>query len=67
MRKKYPILAKHPYLLPAAWAVRGGAVVLGHREKLTQATAIARTVSDENLNAHQDALRYVGLDFRADL
>lgn len=67
MRKKYPILAKHPYLLPAAWAVRGGAVVLGHREKLTKANAVARTVSDENLNAHQDALRYVGLDFHGDL
>lgn len=66
MRKKYPILEKHPYLLPAGWVVRGGAVVLGHREKLTKANRIAREVSDEALNSHQEGLRYVGLDFHGE-
>lgn len=63
MRKKYPVLEKYPVLLPGAWVVRGGAVVLGKREKLTHAAQIAREVSDETLNAHQDALRFVGLEY----
>lgn len=63
MQKKYPVLEKHPYLLPVGWAVRGGTVLFGNREKLTKANEIAKMVTDEAINAHQDALRYVGLDF----
>ena len=63
MQKKYPVLKKHPWLLPGAWIVRGGTVLFGHREKLAKANTVAKLVSDEALNAHQDALRFVGLDF----
>lgn len=66
MRLKYPVLEKHPYLLPLGWVVRGGAVVFGHREKLAHARNVANLVSDEALNAHQDALRFVGLDFHGE-
>lgn len=63
MQKKYPVLEKYPCLLPVGWAVRGGAVIFGNREKLTKANKVAKVVTDEALNAHQDALRYVGLEF----
>ena len=63
MQKKYSILKKYPCFLPVGWAIRGGAVLFGNREKLTKANEVAKVVTDEALNAHQDALRYVGLDF----
>lgn len=66
MRKKYPILEKYPILLPFGWMVRGGAVLLGHREKLTAAANVGKLVTDEALNAHQEALRFVGLDFHGE-
>lgn len=66
MRIRYPILEKYPVLLPGAWIVRGGSVLLKHREKLENASRIGELVTDEALNAHQDALRYVGLDFHGE-
>ena len=64
MQKKYPVLEKYPVLLPAGWAVRGGAVLLRHREKLTSAVKVGQQVSDEALNTHQENLRFVGLEYR---
>lgn len=61
MQKKYPILQHLPFLLPAAWAVRGMAVLLCKREKLDRAIKTGNRISDEALTAHQEALRAVGL------
>lgn len=63
MRKKYPVLEKWPVLLPVFWVVRGMTVLLHKREKIGENVRIAQMVSDEALSAHQDALRYVGLEF----
>ena len=63
MRKKYPILVKLPIALPLYWVVRGMTVLLHKREKIGENVRIAQMVSDDALMAHQEALRYVGLDF----
>lgn len=63
MQKKYPILNRFPFLLPAAWIVRGLAVLLYHREKLDTAVKTGSMISDDALNAHQEALRMVGLEW----
>ena len=63
MQKKYPILKRLPFLLPAAWVVRGMAVLLNNREKLDTAVKKGSMISDDALHSHQEALRMVGLEW----
>lgn len=63
MQKKYLILNRIPLLLPAAWMVRGMAVLLHGRKKLSTAVKIGGMINDDALKAHQEALRMVGLEW----
>ena len=63
IRKKYPILHRLPFLLPAAWVLRGLTVLLHKRSKLSHAVRNGRIIDDAALNAHQEALRVVGLEW----
>ena len=63
MQKKYPILNRFPFLLPAAWVVRGMSVLLHNRKKLDAAVKTGSMISDDALNSHQEALRMVGLEW----
>ena len=63
MQKKYSVLNRYPFLLPAAWVVRGLSVLLHKREKLETAVKTGSMISDDALIAHQEALRMVGLEW----
>lgn len=63
MQKKYPVLNRFPILLPGAWVVRGTTVLLKKREKLRAAVRKGSIINDDALNAHQEALRRVGLEW----
>lgn len=67
MEKKYPILNRHPLLLPAAWAVRGISVLLYNREKIDAAAKTGSMISDDALHSHQEALRMVGLEWHGQI
>lgn len=63
MQKKYPVLLRFPFLLPGAWVVRGIAVLLTGRDKLSAAVKAGSMISDDALKAHQEVLRKVGLEW----
>ena len=63
MKKKYPVLIRFPFLLPGAWVVRGLAVLLNGRGKLSAAVKTGTIISDDALKAHQEVLRKVGLEW----
>jgi hypothetical protein len=63
MQKKYPVLIRFPFFLPAAWVVRGFAALLTGREKLRGAVKTGRLINDDALQAHQEVLRKVGLEW----
>jgi len=63
MQKKYPVLLRFPFLLPGAWVVRGIAVLLTGRDKLSAAVKAGSMISDDALMAHQEVLRKVGLEW----
>lgn len=61
MQKKYSLLKRMPFLLPAAWIVRGVTILLREREKVDSAVKKGRMIDDDALHTHQEALRMVGL------
>lgn len=64
MRRKYPILRPMPFLLPVCWIIRWVTAVLFRRENIRrQRRALAISTADE-IKTYQQALDYVGLDFR---
>ncbi len=64
MCEKYPILTKVPVLLPLMWVVRGIQVVFGSKRQLIARTnANIKVLTTDNIDAFQDSLHYVGLDF----
>jgi len=63
MRHRYPILEKHPGLLPLLWPVRWGSVLLLRREKLRQQYEELQMTNAAAVQTYQQALQYVGLDF----
>lgn len=63
MCSKYPILKKMPVLLPFMWIVRGASATLFHKKKLQKLNISLEMVTVENIEAYQQALNLVGLDF----
>lgn len=61
MKKTYPVLNRFPILLPAAWIVRIFRVLLHKRNKFEEVVKTGALISDDAMNAHQDALHLVGL------
>ena len=64
MKKQYPVLEKCPWLLPLFWLVRVFDKLLFQRKKPEYLRRSLSVFREENLDAHQKALRYVGLDYR---
>ena len=63
LREKYTVLKKHPCLLPAVWIWRPIHKLLFERESLKKQRQNLQTVSMDHLQARQEALNYVGLDY----
>ena len=63
MRKQYPLLAKCPWLLPLFWVIRVFDKLLFQRKKPEYLRRSLAVFKEENLDAHQRALQYVGLDY----
>ena len=63
MTKRYPMLGKRPALLPIMWIVRGLRVLAVQPEKIRQQKNQIAVATAEKIDAYQQALNYVGLDF----
>lgn len=61
---RYPVLEKHPWLLPVMWPVRWAAALLFRRDNIRRQRMGRRAVTVESIETYQQALEYVGLDFR---
>lgn len=62
MCKRYPVLVRHPYLLPFFWVVFFFRR-LTNRERMTAYAERQHAVTTEQVSAYQQALNQVGLDF----
>ena len=61
--RQYPVLEKHPYLLPLFWVVRIFDKLLFQRNVVERRRRTLKVFTQENLDSHHAALNYVGLDF----
>lgn len=63
IRRRYRIVNRFPFLLPFGWIARWIEILLLHRERISKAMKVGSNISNDSLSAHQEALRFVGLDF----
>ena len=63
MRQIYPVLEKAPFLLPVFWLIRPVHKMLFNGGKVKKYGKNLKQMSKENLDARQEMLRYVGLDY----
>lgn len=61
MKLRYPILECWPILLPATWIVRGGNILLFHRNRITRKTRDLQIATDKNIRALQQHFEDIGL------
>lgn len=64
MKQRYPVLQKAPVLLPVFWVVRWVETVLFRRERIDAQKNILRRNNADQIETYQQALNFVGLDFR---
>lgn len=64
MKQRYPVLKKMPFLLPLFWPVRWVTAVLFRRENIRRQGRDLAMVTPEKIQTYQQALSYVGLEFR---
>ena len=58
---RYPRLKKHPYLLPAAWVVRGVHSVKVHTREMSRWKRRMRALSKEEINRQKELLKSFGI------
>ena len=63
IKNRYMILRKVPWLLPVMWVVRWFDVLLFSPKKFVRKVKILKSVNDEKILSHQQALNAVGLDY----
>lgn len=63
MSVRYPILKKHPYLLPACWTARIGVAVFCRQKNIKHQWKTTQHVDTADIETFQEALDYVGLGF----
>ena len=63
MQPRYPILKKHPYLLPLLWPVRGVSALLFRKENIGRQMEQLWQTSEDTIKSYRQALNYVGLDY----
>lgn len=64
MKQLFPILKKLPVLLPVFWLVRWVKILLFRRERIAYQRRRLQQRDAEKIETYQQALNYVGLDFR---
>lgn len=64
MKQRYPILKKLPILLPVFWIVRWMETVLFRRDRINAQRNVLKRGSADQIETYQQALNFVGLDFR---
>ena len=62
MKKQYPVLERHPYLLPFVWCGRLLRVVVVDRWKVTRKIDEIKLVSTENIETHEQKMHFIGAD-----
>ena len=60
---QYPFLEKCPFLLPAVWFIRPFQKLLFDRKSIARTMRDMKTLNREAVDARQEMLRYVGLDY----
>ena len=63
LKRKYPVLKRKPWLLPAVWVIRPFRKLLFERESLTVQKNKLKLIKKENVDAHKQMLNYVGLNY----
>lgn len=63
LKDKYSILKKAPWMLPVVWLIRPFYKVLFERDSLERHEQNLQVLSDENVNARQELLRRIDLDY----
>lgn len=61
MKLRYPVLERLPILLPATWFVRGGNILLFHRNRVARKTHDLKIATDNNIQMLQKHLEAIGL------
>lgn len=60
---KYPVLRRHPWLLPGVWVVRWVDTLLFNRKRIAQRNTDIQRTNAESIEQFEQALNYVGLDY----
>lgn len=63
MQNRYPVLKKHPALVPVFWPVRWVTATLFRQDNIRKNQAELLTVTSNQIKTYQQALNYIGLDF----
>ena len=63
MQKQYPVLNRHPWLMPLLWPVRLVRKLLFERSAVKTRGKLLQVLATGDLDAHREGLHYVGLDF----
>jgi hypothetical protein len=63
LQRRYPVLKKAPFLLPVIWPVRWVTAALFRKENIRTQKEHMEEVSEANIEAYREELRYVGLDY----
>lgn len=64
LQSTYNILYKYPFLLPIFWVVRWFDVLIHRRKNIGKKFGIIKNMTDEKVSEYQQALAYMGLDYR---
>ena len=64
MALRYTVLEKAPWLLPVMWPVRWVDALLFRRDRVRQKREALRSATTKKIDAYQQAMNYVGLEFR---
>lgn len=63
LSRRYPVLKKAPWLLPAMWPVRWVSAALFRQENIRDYQKSLAGKTDEKLDRFESTLKYVGLEF----
>lgn len=64
LEPQYPVLKRHPWLLPAVWVVRPFRKLWKNPRILRQKQETLRSISNEKIDNRRRSLKLVGLDFQ---
>ena len=62
-QKRYPLLKKAPWLLPAVWIIRLFRAAFMERKSVRKTVRELKILKQDRVDARQEMLRYVGLDY----